>query len=118
MELIEVEHQEGVTLIRPSVQRLDAAVAPAFRQAVVARVERGERRLVLDLERVEFIDSSGLGALVSILKAAGSQGAVALCNAGGAVMGLLTLTRMDRVFRMVPTREEAVALMAHVATGP
>lgn len=118
MELIDVEHREGVTILTPAMPRLDAAVAPAFRQAVVDRVEQGERRLVLDLERVEFMDSSGLGALVSILKAAGAQGAVALCQAGGAVQGLLALTRMDRVFRIVPTRDEAVALMAHAPTGP
>lgn len=117
MELVEFEHRQGVTVVVPSVQRLDAAVAPAFRQAVVDRVERGERRLVMDLGRVEFMDSSGLGALVSILKAAGSQGAMALCQAGGTVPGLLALTRMDRVFRIVPTREEAVALMGAASTG-
>ncbi len=118
MELIEVEHRAGVTVVAPAVPRLDATIAPAFRQAVVDRVERGERRLVLDLGRVEFMDSSGLGALVSILKAAGSQGAMALCQARGSVQGLLTLTRMDRVFRIVPTRDEAVALMAAAPTGP
>ncbi len=118
MELIDVEHEDGVTVITPAVQRLDAAVAPAFRQAVVDRVERGERRVVVDLGRVEFMDSSGLGALVSILKAAGSQGALALCRATGAVQGLLTLTRMDRVFRIAATRDEAVAMAANAPAGP
>ncbi len=118
MDLIDIEHLAGVTVVVPSVKRLDAAVAPAFRQAVVDRVARGERRLVLDLRHVEFMDSSGLGALVAILKAAGTQGAVALCHAGGAVRGLLTLTRMDRVFRIVPTREEAIDLTAPSTGGP
>ena len=118
MELIDVEHEDGVTVITPAMERLDAAVAPAFRQAVVDRVEQGERRLVLDLRRVQFMDSSGLGALVSILKAAGSQGALALCRAGGAVEGLLTLTPMDRVFRIAATRKEAVAIAARAPAGP
>ena len=117
MELFEFEHRAGVTVVVPSVQRLDAAVAPAFRQAVVDRVARGERRLVMDLGRGEFMDSSGLGALVSILKAAGAEGAMSLCQAGASVSALLTLTRMDRVFRIVPTRDEAVALMAAASGG-
>ncbi|RYY85928.1 MAG: anti-sigma factor antagonist, partial [Comamonadaceae bacterium] len=71
MDLIDVDRSAAVPVVVPRVRRLDASVAPAFRQAVVQLVEGGDRRLVMDLGGVEFLDSSGLGALVSILKAMG-----------------------------------------------
>ena len=112
MELIDVNREAGVAVVSPTVRRLDASVEPAFRQAVVGTVQAGERRLVLDLSQVEFLDSSGLGALVSILKSLGSQGAMAVCGAQGAVLSLFKLTRMDKVFAIYPDRQEALARLA------
>ncbi len=109
MDLIEVDRSASVAVVVPKVRRLDASVAPAFRQAVVAAVEGGDRRVVLDLAGVEFLDSSGLGALISILKALGQQGALAVCAPNAAVMSLFRLTRMDRVFSIYPGRKEALA---------
>ena len=109
MELVSVSRDNGVAVVAPTVRRLDASVAPAFKQAVVAVIEGGEQRLVLDLSSVEFLDSSGLGAMVSILKALGGKGAVAVCGAQGAVLALFKLTRMDKVFTLFATRADAVA---------
>ena len=109
MELVSVTEENGVVVVTPTVRRLDASVAPAFKQAVVAVIVGGKQRLVLDLVGVEFIDSSGLGAMVSILKALGGKGAVGLCGASGAVLALFKLTRMDKVFTLFATRAEAVA---------
>ena len=112
MDMLAVSREGGVAVVAPTLRRLDASAAPAFRQAVVQVIEGGETRLVLDLAQVEFLDSSGLGAMVSILKALGSRGSVAVCNARGAVLSLFQLTRMDKVFTIVPTREDAVARLA------
>ena len=109
MELVSVSRENGIAVVAPSIRRLDASVAPAFKQAVVALIEGGERRLVLNLAGVEFLDSSGLGALVSILKALGGNGAMAVCGASGAVHALFKLTRMDKVFTLFATRTEAIA---------
>ena len=111
MELIDVIREGGVPVIVPRVKRLDASVAPAFKQAVVQVVQGGERRLLLDLADVEFLDSSGLGSLVSILKALGSQGTLAVCGAKGPVLSLFKLTRMDKVFAIHADRAEALARM-------
>ena len=109
MELVSVTEENGVLVVTPTVRRLDASVAPAFKQAVVAVIDGGKQRLVLDLMGVEFIDSSGLGAMVYILKALGGNGAVGLCGAQGAVLALFKLTRMDKVFTRFATRTEASA---------
>jgi anti-sigma B factor antagonist len=109
MELIDVDRTAAVPVVVPRVRRLDASVAPAFKQAVVQLVEGGDRRLVLDLSGVAFLDSSGLGALVSILKALGTQGSLAVCGAQGSVLALFKLTRMDKVFAIHADRAEALA---------
>lgn len=109
MELVAVQRERGVVVVVPTMKRLDASVAPLFKQEVVRLIEAGDLRLVLDLEGVQFLDSSGLGAIVSILKAVGNRGTLAVCNVRGAVLSLFQLTRMDRVFTLHATREDAVA---------
>jgi anti-sigma B factor antagonist len=109
MDLIDVDRSAAVPVVVPRMRRLDASVAPAFRQAVAQLVEGGDRRLVLDLAGVDFLDSSGLGSLVSILKALGTQGTLAVCGARGPVLALFKLTRMDKVFAIHADRAEALA---------
>ena len=109
MQLIDVNREAAVPVVAPKVRRLDASVAPAFRQEVVQLVQAGEHRLVVDLSGVEFLDSSGLGALVAILKSLGAQGALAVCGAQGAVLSLFRLTRMDKVFPIDADRRAALA---------
>jgi len=109
MELIDIHREGTVPVVVPRVKRLDASVAPGFKQQVVQLVEAGERRLVVDLAGVDFLDSSGLGALVSILKALGSQGALVVCGARGGVLSLFKLTRMDKVFAIDTDRQAALA---------
>ena len=109
MDLLAVTRERGVAVVAPTVKRLDASVAPAFKQQVVQLVQAGEKRLVLDLAGVDFLDSSGLGALVSILKALGAQGTLAVCGARGPVLSLFQLTRMDKVFSIDADRAAALA---------
>jgi anti-sigma B factor antagonist len=97
-----------VVVLRVEERRLDAANAPSFKQELNREIDQGATQIVLDLRGVEFVDSSGLGALVSCLKRLGPLGGVAIAGAGDAVQRLFTLTRMDRVFSLHPTVEEAV----------
>ena len=112
MDLLAVSRERGIAVVAPAVKRLDASVAPAFRQAVLQLVEAGDTRLVLDLGGLEFLDSSGLGAMVALLKGLGSRGALVVCGVHGAVRSLFQLTRMDKVFVIVAGRDEAVARLA------
>jgi anti-sigma B factor antagonist len=89
--------------------RISADVAAPFKQALVDYVNNGNRRLVLDLSEVTFIDSSGLGALIGSLKAIGDDGELALCGACETVANMFKLTRMNKVFRMFATPDDAVA---------
>lgn len=71
---IVVSEQAGTTIVAASGD-LDLASAPRLRDAAVTRLMAGDKRLVIDLSELEFLDSTGLGTLVAILKRAKTLGA-------------------------------------------
>lgn len=107
------EKKEGAVLTaKPLEKRIDASSATLFKGLVIDIINRGNFLIVLDLSEVDFIDSSGLGAIVSIFKTIGNRGDLALCNAQGAVMSLFKLTRMNKVFQIFTSEDEAVSFLA------
>jgi anti-sigma B factor antagonist len=107
------EEQRGdILILRVAEGRLDAAKAPALRDALLRQIDTGHNQIILDLSGTEFMDSSGLGALVSTVKRLGSRGTLAIAGAQGAVTRLFTLTRMDRVFALHPSVDVAIEKMA------
>ena len=95
-----------VMMLTPLARRLDAHVAVAFRAALVKQIDGGSRRIVINLAGVEFMDSSGLGALVSALKHIGRDGELAVCSPTEAVRSMFELTRLHRVIPIVDMRSE------------
>lgn len=106
------EMPDNVAILAITEPRLTAAAAPEFKQQVLAQVEAGHTRLVLDLSAVSFIDSTGLGALVGILKRVGNRGDVTVCALQPAAAQMFRLTRMDKVFRIFRTADEAANALA------
>ena len=88
--------------------RIDAAVAIQFKESF-RELTRGVRsRIVLDLKGVEFVDSSGLGAIVSCLKNLDDGQTLELAGMQPAVVKVFALTRMDQVFAIHATADQAV----------
>jgi anti-sigma B factor antagonist len=106
--MLSTETIDGILIVRVEERRLDASKAPAFKDEVSQVLGEGVTRLVLDLGAVEFIDSSGLGVVVSLLKRLGPSGNLAIANANSAVRRLFSLTRMDRVFTLYDSPQAAV----------
>ena len=96
-------------LLTLEMTRLDAAAANALKARVLPLAESGQDGLVVDLRSVEFIDSSGLGVLVSMLKKLGTRGRLVMCNLQPNVANTFKLSRMDRVFTIRPSVDEAFA---------
>ncbi|MEL6614548.1 MAG: STAS domain-containing protein [Bacteroidota bacterium] len=101
----------GVTVVRLREARLDAHVAVDLKRRLASMIDAGLRRLVLDLTDVQFMDSSGLGALVAALKLVGHDGELALAGVHPGVHELFALTRMDRVFQIYVSPEAAAAVL-------
>lgn len=98
----------GVLTLRPQGKRLDASVAPGFKERVGALIEAGDRKVVIDMRGIDYVDSSGLGALVALLKRLGSDGRLVLAGLQPPVTRLLAMTRLDRVFLIHDAIEAAV----------
>jgi anti-sigma B factor antagonist len=108
---IEVVNEQGTTIVRPTAERLDIEVAAEFRGMLLTLIDQGHRQLVVDLKDVTFIDSSGLGALVSALKTlkrSGEQGDVRLACVQPPVTSLLEIIRLNRVFTSYISVDRAV----------
>lgn len=89
---------------------LDIATAPSVRAALVEAAGAGKHDLVVDLTRVEFLDSTGLGALIGAhRRAIENGGAVRLAVGDGPIARLLNITGLMRVFPVFATLPDALA---------
>lgn len=93
-------------------QRLDAAAAPALRAEIEASLDHSPDRVLIDLSQVEFIDSTGLGVLVMLLKRMNSGGKIAVLGAKAPVRRLFQITRLDSLFALCDSDEDAHAALS------
>lgn len=100
---------KDVLVIELREDNLDASNVREFRDAVQSLMQE-RTRVVLDMAGVKFVDSSGLGALISCLRHANARkGDLRLCELSRTVRALFELMRMHRVFTIHETRGDAVA---------
>ena len=104
---IETEINGAITHVRLEEARLDAAQAIPFKENIRQIVDEGADYVLLDMERVEFMDSSGLGALVSVMKYMGSEKKFEITGLTPMVEKVFKLTRMDEVFRVHSSAHDA-----------
>ncbi len=99
--------ESGVVVVKPT-GRLNMTAARMLREELHALVDSGGNRVVVDLSGVEFIDSSGLGALLSGLKAARQAGGdLHIAAPNRQTTTVLELTNLNRVLRVQPSPEGA-----------
>lgn len=92
-------------------ETLDAQSSKEFRKAMEAEIQ-GKGKVVLDLARVHFVDSSGLGAILGCLRLIeGGGGGLKLCGLRPEVRKAVELVRMDRLVDVHTTRDEALAAL-------
>ena len=106
---IRIEHTEGIAVLFVREDRLDANNSEELKGEFRSLFESGEKDLIIDLKEVHFIDSSGLGALVSGFKNASAQhGSLKLSNLQSQVKSMFELTRLHRVFDIFSTVDDAL----------
>ena len=108
-------HVAGEMQVFELVGSLDIATSPTVRAALTSASERGNHRLVVDLSRVDFLDSTGLGALIGGQRRAKEfHGEVRLVAKEGQILRLLRITGLLKVFGVYATLEDALADGARV----
>jgi len=100
--------EENLQVVSVLDNRIDAAVAIEFKDAMRASTEGGSDVVILDLSEVHFIDSSGLGAIVAAMKHMGQTRKLALAGLTPTVEKVFRLTRMDSVFSVFTSLDGAL----------
>jgi anti-sigma B factor antagonist len=103
---------DGWTLARVGGE-LDVATAPRLREQLLAAITSGGPRLILDLGDVDFLDSTGLGVIVGLLKRARTLGGdLRLVCPSPAIRKVFEITALDRTMPLADTVDEALAGVA------
>ncbi|MEM7520351.1 MAG: STAS domain-containing protein [Pseudomonadota bacterium] len=103
-----IKTEGDCTIATVHAARIDAPSAVDFKEAMRAQTQGVKGRVLLDLSNVTFIDSSGLGAIVATMKMLAPDRKLVLAGFNPAVEKVFQLTRMDTVFEMFGTVDEAV----------
>lgn len=107
---MEIElRDEGMIKILTLKGRLDAQVSGSVKERIHELLAEGATRLILNLEGVDFLDSSGLGALVSSLrKVKEKKGEIKLAGLRPEVRSIFDITRVTRLFTIYEKVQDAV----------
>ena len=87
---------------------LDAFSEPNFRKVIGKCIEEGPIHVILDLSQIDFVDSSGLGALVQLAKQAQSAGGTSQIVTNARVTQTVKLVRLEQFLSLRPSMEEAL----------
>lgn len=89
--------------------RLDAVVSDEIVSKLTAFVDQGESRIVVCMEHIDYISSSGLRAFLAVGKKIGSGGFLRFCCMKASVKEVFTITGFNTIFQIFNTKEEAFA---------
>jgi anti-anti-sigma factor len=103
---------DDLSILKP-LGLLDALSGAELRQSVGSILAEKPRNILIDCQGIDFMDSSGFGALVSVLKRVREQGKqLFLCGLCSQVRIVLELTGTEKVFTIVPNSESCIALLS------
>jgi anti-sigma B factor antagonist len=106
------KREDGVLVIAVPWEKLDMSTTAEFREAISGAVAT-ETAVVLEMSRVQFVDSSGLGSLLSLMRELSLRGGdLKLSQVQKRVLALFELVRMHRILTVYETTREAVAAFA------
>lgn len=105
--IIEPIEQGDYLLANINVKEANLTIADIFKTELIAQVNAGHKLIVVNFERVTYVDSSFLGALVAALKVAIPQKCdIVVLNLNNDIRNLFELIRMDKVFKIYDHIEE------------
>ncbi len=95
------EKINGFNVLVVKDERIDAHNSADLKDYILHMIEQGQTNIIVQMEQVRFVDSSGLGALLSGFKhAEAKSGRLSLTNLQNQVLSMFELTRLNRVFEI------------------
>jgi len=103
------EMSGNMQILTVEESRIDAAAAIQFKDRMRDLTNETDTPVVLDLSNVDFVDSSGLGAIVATKKFLGTERPLHLAGLTPIVAKVFALTRMEKVFQIYASAEQAIS---------
>lgn len=101
--------QEGITIFKLEGEIIDKSQTTGLMEQINKLLSSGKKYFALELGELRYMNSSGLNVLVSILtRARNAGGDVAVCKLSPKIMDLLVVMKLDTIFHVSPSVEEAV----------
>lgn len=106
---LETKKSGEIVVLKPLSNNIDSTVCSEFKARVIDLINQENNYFLLNLSQVDFIDSSGLGAIISILKTLNiNNGDIVLSDVNPPVFNLFKLTRLNGVFKIYSTEKEGL----------
>ena len=108
-----IENKNKCTVITIETEKLDTHIAPSLKSELVLISGKGEKNIILDLQKCQYCDSSGLSAILvanRLCKNAG--GTFVICGLNEAVERLITISQLDTVLSITADIEEAEKILS------
>ncbi len=107
--LISSVRTDGDALVASISGEIDLSNSPILRSSLMGLIaQHAPKRLVLNLRQVAYMDSSAIAVLVETVRKIGKPGQVSLTDLQPRVKGLLEIARLDTIFRIAGTEQEAL----------
>jgi anti-sigma B factor antagonist len=112
------EHEGDVLILRLEGQLMGGSEAEEMRATILSAIEQGTVKILLDMEGVSWINSSGLGILIASHMAARKKGgALKLMKVSNRIESILNVTRLSTIFEIYPGEEAARRSIASSSAG-
>lgn len=102
--------KEGeILIVKPEISNIDASICTEFKSKFIDLINKNHPYILLNLDKVEFIDSMGLGAIISVFKTLElNKGSLGFSDVKPTIMNLFKITRLDLVFKIYPTEKDGL----------
>lgn len=106
---LELEKSGDIAIVTLQAEHLDASAAEEFKKDMLPILDTNNK-IILDMSPLQFVDSAGLGAILSCLRrVSAANGDLKLCGLTKPVRAVFEISRMHRIFDIFPTRAEALS---------
>ena len=104
--------QQKINIFQLSGELIDRSQAKQLLAEIDAALLIGENKILLNLQELNYLNSSGFNVLINILtKARKAAGDVAICCVNKKINELLVITKLDSIFNMSPNEDKAIAIL-------
>jgi anti-sigma B factor antagonist len=108
--MLKTETSNGIIVVSfDNVNRFNALIAEPVKEQMKSYFVKPNTKLILNMEGIDFVDSTGFGVFLSIMKTANNNyGFFKICNISPGVMELFKLLQLHNVFEIYNTKEDCI----------